>query len=126
MSNISRISPVFAVEDVKAAIAWYGQAFGFSTTYINRHDGDEAGDSWNYALLTTNNREIHLCKRLTNDETVSSPSNCYFFVEDIHALHAHLSQMGADVTDLQEMPWGNIECWLHDPDGNRMVLSCPM
>jgi uncharacterized glyoxalase superfamily protein PhnB len=125
LPNIRRISPVFAVEDVKAAIDWYGRALGFAATYINRDDGDDSGESWNYALLAAGDKEIHLCKKISNDATLSSASNCYFYVDEIRTLHGHLSRIGADVTDLMEMPWGNVECWLHDPDGNRMVLSCP-
>ena len=123
-TNILNISPVLTVADVKAAIAWYGRAFGFSPTYINRDD-DETGESWNYALLEVGDREIHLCKRLASDATLSSASNCYFYVADVRSLHKQLSEMGADITEPEEMPWGNVECWLHDPDGNRMVLSCP-
>ena len=126
MFNLSRISPVLTVADVKTAIDWYGRAFGFRPTYVNRLEGDDSGESWNYALLETSDREIHLCQRLPSDETLSGPANCYFYVDDVHALRKHLSAMGADITEPEEMPWGNVECWLHDPDGNRMILSSPL
>ena len=100
-------------------------AFEFSTRYVNRHGGDD-GDCWQHTLFTTNNREIHLCKRLVNDETVSSPANCYCCVENIHAMQAHLSPMSADVTDSQETPCTNMECSLENHDCNRVVLSCPV
>ncbi len=70
--------------------------------------------------------EIHLCKTQQDDEKLSSPSNCNIYVHDIQVLHAHLLRMNADVSDITEMPWGTLECWLHDPDGNRIVLSCAM
>ena len=126
MPNISNITPVLTTDDVKTAVDWYARAFGFSSTFVNKEEGDSSGETWSYALLTTGEVEIHLCKRDPNDQTLSSASNCYFHVDDIQVLHAHLSQMGADVGELQEMPWGNLECWLHDPDGNRMVLSAAM
>lgn len=111
------------MSDLKAAIDWYGQALGFTPLYINREEGDETGRSWNYALLENGDTEIHLGRTVADDATLSSPSNCYVFVSEVAALHKHLSAMNADVTDLEEMPWGSRECWLHDPDGNRLVLS---
>ncbi|MDP6358990.1 MAG: VOC family protein [Planctomycetota bacterium] len=116
-------APVFAVADVKSAINWYSRALGFTPQYVNREEGDEAGISWNYALIENDAVEIHLARRSQDDATLSSPSNCYLFMEDVHTLHGHLSAMDANVTALEHMPWGNTECWLHDPDGNRLVLS---
>lgn len=124
-AKIDRIAPVLTVTDVKAAIDWYARAFGFAPGYVNRDDGDETGASWNYALLETGGTEIHLCKTVADDVTLSSPSNCYVFVSDINASYKHLSAMGADVAQVTEMPWGSFECWLHDPYGNRLVLSAP-
>ena len=125
-STINRISPVLSVSNIKEAIDWYGKALGFLPTFINDQDEDEIGTSWTYALLKNGEAEIHLCKLQPNDETLSSPSNCYLYVDDIQTLYAHLSSIDANVTELMKMPWGNMECWLHDPYGNRLVLSSPM
>ena len=122
-AEISNIAPVLTVSDIKAAIGWYDAALGFSSLFINREDGDETGGSWTYALLQNGDAELHLCRAVADDATLSSPSNCYVFVRDIGPLHQHLSAMGANVSALEEMPWGTLECWLHDPDGNRLVLS---
>jgi uncharacterized glyoxalase superfamily protein PhnB len=122
-SQVRLAAPVFAVTDVKAAIDWYSDALGFASKYVNREEGDDTGISWNYALLENDSVEIHLSRKLQEDETLSSPSNCYLFLNEIDSLHEHLTQMNANVTDLEKMPWGNTECWLHDPDGNRLVLS---
>ena len=124
-AEIDRVSPVLSVSDVKEAIEWYDRALGFTPSFVNREEGDGTGTSWNYALLDNNDIEIHLGKRVTDDQTVSSPSNCYMFVRNINTLHAHLLGLNADVSELTEMPWGNVECWLHDPYGNRLVLSAP-
>jgi len=121
--NLTGLAPVFAVADLKSAIAWYAQSLGFSVAYISRDEGDESGESWNYALLENGSVEMHLARQLAEDRTLCSPSNCYVFVSDIENLHARLTAAEADVSDLQGMPWGSIECWLHDPDGNRLVLS---
>ena len=122
-AHIRRIAPVLTVSDVKAAIDWYGRALGFKPGYINRAAGDETGASWNYALLDNGDTEIHLCRTVAEDDTLSSPSNCYVFVSDIEAWHKHLSAMATDVAEIMEMPWGSVECWLHDPYGNRLVLA---
>lgn len=126
VSKINRIAPVLAVADVKAAIDWYEKALGFLPSFINEQGEGKAETSCNYALLETGGAEIHLCINQPNDETLSSPSNCYLYIDDIQALHTHLLVMGANITELNEMPWGNMECWLHDPYGNRIVLSSPM
>ena len=91
--------------------------------FINRDTADETGESWNYALLDNNSAQLHLAKIVSGDATLSSPCNCYLFVENIHALHEHLTALQTEVSPLETMPWGNLECWLHDPYGNRLVLS---
>lgn len=126
VSTFHRISPVFPVAKVKEAIEWYRIALGFLPMFINDQDEDETGASWVYAILKNGDLEIHLCQIQPDDETLSSPSNCYLYVDDIQSLHAHVSSLEAQVTALMEMPWGNLECWLHDPDGNRIVLSAPI
>ncbi|WP_339907111.1 VOC family protein [Symmachiella dynata] len=122
-ANIQQIAPVIAVANVKDAIDWYQRTLGFKAGFINRDAADETGASWNYALLDNNVAQLHLAKIVADDATLSSPCNCYLFVENIHAIHEHLSAMQADVTPVQAMSWGNLECWLHDPYGNRLVLS---
>ncbi|TWU09669.1 Glyoxalase-like domain protein [Symmachiella macrocystis] len=123
VANIQQIVPVIAVANVKDAIDWYQRALGFKAGFINRDAADETGETWNYALLDNNGAQLHLAKIVSDDATLSSPCNCYLFVENIFALHEHLTTLQADVTPLQAMPWGNLECWLHDPYGNRLVLS---
>ena len=121
-----RVAPVLTVGNLKAAIAWYREALGFEPVFINRADGDQTGESWVYALIDHDDAQIHLSKIVRDDRTLSSPSNCYVYVEQIEQLHDRLQELGADVTAVEEMPWGNRECWLHDPDGNRLVLSEPL
>ena len=122
-AKISHIAPVLTVSDLKAAIDWYERTLGFTPIYVNHEEGDEAGRSWNYALLENGATEIHLCRTVADDATLSSPSNCYVFVSDIEALQKHLSAMDANISDIQEMPWGSLECWLHDPDGTGWSLA---
>lgn len=120
MTKIVRVSPVLPVQDVRSAIGWYEANLGFQATFVN----DEVGDCV-YGLLGAGQLEIHLCKRQLDDDTLRGPANCYFYVDDLRSLHTHLMAQGVDVDELSEMPWGSLECWLHDPDGNRIVLSCP-
>lgn len=123
MVTLDRVVPVFPVADVQAAVSWYQAALEFEASFI--YQDNESDASWNYAVLINDSVEIHVSKKLTNDETLTSPANCYVFVIDIEPLHRHLVQVGTDVSELEELPWGNVECRLHDPDGNRLVLSCP-
>ena len=109
-ANISHIAPVLTASDLKAAIDWYERALGFTPLTINREEGDEAGRSWNYALLENGDTELHLGRTVADDDTLSSPSNCYLFVSEIAALHKHLSAMNAYISELNEMPLGSLEC----------------
>ena len=49
--ELHQTAPVFPVRSVKEALTWYFESLGLEATYINRHEGDETGDRWNYALL---------------------------------------------------------------------------
>jgi predicted enzyme related to lactoylglutathione lyase len=43
-------------------------------------------------------------------------------VRDIQAAHAHLVERGADVTEIQQFPWGRF-VFFNDPDGNRWSVQ---
>lgn len=123
--RITRMAPVLPVDDVPAAIDWYQSALGFSPEYVNQDGQENSAASVNYAILTSGQLEIHLAKKDEQDKTLCSPGNCYLFVFEIKKLHVHLSSMKAQVGPLEQMPWGHLECWLHDPCENRLVLSEP-
>jgi len=117
-ADIRQIAPVLPVADVRAAAAWYERALGFQVGFVN-----EDGGQCNYALLDRGGLPLHLSRIDPNDPTLRAPANCYLYVDAIEPLHQHLMEIGANVGELQTMPWGQRECWLHDPDGNRLVLS---
>jgi len=96
---------------------------GFESIFINRDDEDTTGKSWTYALLDGGGVSIHLCRVVPDDATLNSPTNIYVMVSNVRDLHARLQAADANVTELQEMPWESLECWRHDLDGNRIVLS---
>ena len=122
MATIHRVTSVLPVSDVQAAIDWYKHSLGFSATIIHN---DAESDVPIYALLTTGQVEFHLCRRIEDDPTLCSPANCYLYVDGIEEIHARLIELNADMSDPVEMPWGNVEVQLHDPDGNRLILSQP-
>jgi predicted enzyme related to lactoylglutathione lyase len=43
-------------------------------------------------------------------------------VSDINAAHAHLTERGVDVSEIQQFPWGDF-VFFSDPDGNRWAVQ---
>jgi catechol 2,3-dioxygenase-like lactoylglutathione lyase family enzyme len=46
-------------------------------------------------------------------------------VADIQAAHAHLSERGVEVSEVQHFPWGEF-VFFSDPDGNRWAVQQPL
>jgi len=124
-NKIRSISPVLSVNNIKESISWYKEQLDFKEIYINKEENDSTGESWNYALLECNGVEIHLALRSNSDKTLSSPTNIYMFINEISNLHKKLKANNCNISNLENMPWGNLECSLTDINENKIVLSQP-
>jgi predicted enzyme related to lactoylglutathione lyase len=113
MSTLKRIAPIFAVQDLQAAMAHYRQ-LGFATR------GYEGGG---YGFATREGIEIHLGVVPADRHQVGS---AYLFVEDADELAATWRAAGVDVHSPVDTEWGQHEGAVVDPDGNVIRFGSPM
>lgn len=60
---------------------------------------------------------------ITRASTSSSPFTLWVQVRNVRAEQDRLRTAGAEVVkEAQQMPWGLIESWIHDPEGNQLCL----
>ena len=95
MTQLLRSAPYFPVPDVARAVAHYESALGFRAEYV-------AGSPPEFAIVTRDGFSIML--RLVADPGRISPNerqggtwDVFFWVSDVHALHAELTRNGAEV-----------------------------
>ena len=114
MGTLKRIAPIFAVRDVRAALAYY-ERLGFATREYE-HGG--------YGFVTRDGIELHVGE--APDTSKSGPSSAYLWVEDADALARTWSDAGADVRFPEDTQWGQHEGVLIDPDGNMIRFGSPI
>jgi len=113
MSTFKRIAPIFAVRDLRAAMAHYTR-LGFST-----RDYEGGG----YGFATRDGIEIHLGVVSGKDRRIGS---AYLFVDDADELCATWRAAGVDVHAPEDTEWGQHEGAVVDPDGNVIRFGSPI
>jgi predicted enzyme related to lactoylglutathione lyase len=106
------------VSDVDRAKAFYTEQAGFNA------DHDHAvSDGIRFVQLTPPGSacSIALGKGLTDAEP-GSVKGMQMVVSDIEAARAELVERGAEVSDVQEFPWGKFVLF-SDPDGNEWAVQ---
>jgi predicted enzyme related to lactoylglutathione lyase len=106
------------VSDVDRAKAFYTEKAGFHAD----HD-HQVNEDLRFVQLTPpgSGCSIALGTGLT-DAAPGSVPGLQLVVSDIKAAHAELVERGAEVSDIQELPWG----WFiefKDPDGNPWAVQ---
>jgi predicted enzyme related to lactoylglutathione lyase len=112
--TLQRISPIFPVRDLHAALEHY-RRLGFDT----RADG---GGSYGFAARDA--IEIHL-GTVTAGNVSTSPASAYLHVADADALAREWQLAGGDVHPPVDTDWGRHEGALVDPDGNVIRFGSP-
>ncbi|HET7489269.1 MAG TPA: VOC family protein [Acidimicrobiales bacterium] len=60
---------------------------------------------------------------ISHDDDRSPPVSLWLQVADVRAEEARLRAAGVTVSrGAERMPWGLVECWAHDPEGNELRL----
>ena len=112
-----RISPVFPVTDIAAAVLHY-ERLGFdSETFF---DGS-------YAFLRAGNTEIQLT-RVPQLDPSTSTSACYLYVDDVDSLFDSWSEtdVGGRLVPPVDTDYGLREFAHIDPDGNLIRVGSPL
>ena len=112
----TRVSPIFPVSDLGAALAYY-RGLGF---------GARPWSGGGYGFITFDGVEIHLGEEPDPGTRADRRSAAYLFVEDADALARTWVAAGGDVRLPEDTEWGQHEGVLVDPDGNVIRFGSPM
>lgn len=118
--TLLQVQPVLAVQDVRAAAAWYTGRLGFTLDFL-------APEHPAYAVLTRDAVELHLQWHDPSEWGDGDRPMLRFLVEDLEALHAEYASKGVfhDRTALRDTPWGTREFAFFDPDQNGLTFYRP-
>jgi predicted enzyme related to lactoylglutathione lyase len=106
------------VTDVDRAKAFYTDVAGFNPD----HD-HVVSDDMRFVQLTPPGSACSIAiGRGITDAAPGSVVGLQMVVSDIEAAHSELSSRGADVSDVQDFPWGRF-VFFADPDGNRWAVQ---
>jgi catechol 2,3-dioxygenase-like lactoylglutathione lyase family enzyme len=111
MATAHRIAPIFAVDDLDAALDFY-RRLGFSVRAYR-------GGGYGFACL--DGVEIHL--GVPGRER--HPGSAYLFVDDADQVAAAWRAAGVEVHTPEDTEWGQHEGVLVDPDGNVIRFGSP-
>lgn len=106
------------VTDVDRAKAFYTEKIGFNADHDHR-----VNESLRFVQLTPPGSacSIAIGTGLTEMEP-GSIKGLQMVVQDVRAVRDNLLQRGAEVSEIQEFPWG-IFAFFSDPDGNAWALQ---
>jgi uncharacterized glyoxalase superfamily protein PhnB len=115
----STVVPEIVYEDVERAIAWLGDAFGFSVRW---QAGDHRAQLWvGDGVVVVRDRPPDL------EPAERVPGACSAVlvrVEDAEAALARAIEHGATlVRDVAEYPYGERQCTVADPEGHRWSFT---
>ncbi|MBO9640929.1 Glyoxalase-like domain-containing protein [Siphonobacter aquaeclarae] len=119
-----KIIPVFTVQNMKRAVAFYTEILDFECWGTWPEDTDPA-----YGVLFRDGAELHL----SSYQGGGFQSGCaYAAVNDVDALFRLFLSRGLDTSAKPDSPvhqgpvdqtWGNREFYVDDPDGNRLCFG---
>ena len=115
--QLLKISPVFSVRDLKAALAHYG-ALGFDT--VPYADGDQ------YGFANRDGLGLHLAAHEGHDHTHTG--SAYLYVRDADKLYEEWARAGVagHTSPVGPTPYKLREGSHTDPDGNLIRFGSPM
>jgi predicted enzyme related to lactoylglutathione lyase len=105
------------VTDVDRAKAFYTEKAGF----VADHD-HKVSDEIRFVQLTPPGSACSIAVGTGITESAPGSAQVQLVVSDVHAARAELVERGAEVSDVQEFPWGSF-VFFGDPDGNRWAVQ---
>lgn len=119
---------IFYVDDVRAALAFYGRAFGFATRFAH-----ESGD---WGELDTGATTLAFCSRALLRQQGKTPAEpnpdspsaeIALVTDDVPSALARALQAGATLKQsVEHMPWGQTVAYVVDPEGFWVELCTPV
>lgn len=116
--NFRRLSPVFPVSDIDAAVAHY-RKLGFE---VRRYEGPEA-----YAFAEREGLEFHLAL-VTDLDPARNMSAVYLYVDDADSLYQEWKEAGTDgrLIEPTDTDYGLREGACLDRDANLIRFGSPL
>ena len=105
------------VSDVDRAMAFYTEKAGFNADHDHK-----VSDEIRFVQLTPPGSACSIALGTGITESPPGSAQVQLVVSDIHAARAELVERGAEVSDVQEFPWGAF-VFFSDPDGNRWAVQ---
>ena len=120
--TVEGVTPLVAVFDMPAAVAFYRDVLGF--TVVNQSG---PGDDFGWALIRLDGAELMLNTAYDREDRPPVPdpariaahedTTFYFGCRDVDAAYAHLLAKGIDVRPPKVSWYGMRQIHLKDPDG---------
>jgi PhnB protein len=108
-----------AVANVGATMDFLERAFGLRRGVVL----PDADGQIRYAEMRHGESVVMLIRKGDTATATGGSPALYAYVSDIDAVAAHARQVGAGVSEPQDMPWGDRTAVVTDPDGYRWVLA---
>ena len=113
----------YVVSDMEAAVRFYGEALGFSRAFDL---ADSEGRPWIVYLYAGGGQFVELFYGRAGDPVKAGrigADHLCLLTERIEETAAHLKAGGWPLdADVNRGKDGNLQCWTHDPDGNRIEI----
>ncbi len=122
--GIQTLTPILAVQDVRAASAFYKDVLGFEPDeHIEMEGTPRYGCSTRGDLTIMFHYRDGIELRTRDAPYRDFDTALYFYVDDLEAMHADLKAKGHDVADFEVTAYHMKEFELHDPDGHRLTFG---
>ena len=105
------------VTDVDRAKAFYTEKAGFNADHDHR-----VSDEMRFVQLTPPGSACSIALGTGITESEPGSAQVQIVVSDVQEARAELVERGAEVSDVQEFPWGSF-VFFSDPDGNRWAVQ---
>ena len=119
------ITPLLAVRDIRRAVDFYRNAFGFTVRAVM--DGPEGAMHAELRLRDTTlmlSPESAQQNNLSANTLGNTPATLYVLVDDVDSVFNHAVSAGARVTmPVMDMFWGDRCGQVTDPEGNKWMIA---
>lgn len=114
------VNVLLPVGDIKAALAFYDRALGFTPGgAASAPSGERA-----YADLRHGASVVMLVPRTgTAAAGAGGSATVYVYVEDVDRIVAQAREAGVTIADAEDQPWGDRTASFTDPDGHRWTVA---
>ncbi len=108
----------FDVSDMEKSLDFYCGKLGFEKAFSLN---DENGNPWIEYIKVCTGQFIELFYGGKKENPKSAYSHLCLQVEDIYEIQERMEAMGVQIdVPVKQGKDKNMQCWVHDPDGNRI------